>query len=71
VNGHPLTVIGVAPRGFSSMAFGVRPQVFVPLTLRWLMEPQRQVDAENRPVPARWPFEAPWARAARAASRSC
>lgn len=48
VNGRDLTIIGVAPRGFTGTAFGVRPQVFVPLTLRWLMEPQRHQDAENR-----------------------
>jgi hypothetical protein len=34
VNGQSLTVIGVAPAGFTGTTLGVRPQVFVPLTLR-------------------------------------
>ena len=35
VNGQALTIIGVAPAGFSGVVVGQRPQVFVPLTLRW------------------------------------
>ncbi len=38
VNGQPLTIVGVAPDGFSGTTFGWNPSVFVPLTLRWLME---------------------------------
>jgi len=37
VNGHPLTVVGVAPRGFDGTTLGVKPEVFVPITLRELM----------------------------------
>ncbi len=48
VNGQSLTVIGVAPEGFSGASLGSRPQVFVPLTLRWLMQPQFPAGAENR-----------------------
>ncbi|MEX2124638.1 MAG: ABC transporter permease [Woeseia sp.] len=48
VNGQPLTVIGVAPEGFSGITIGQRPQVFVPLTMRWLMEPFFPAGAENR-----------------------
>lgn len=48
INGHPLTIIGVAPEGFSGTTFGSRPQVFVPLTLRWLMEPYFPPGAEDR-----------------------
>lgn len=33
VNGQPLTVVGVAPRGFDGTTLGVRPQVFVPLSM--------------------------------------
>ena len=33
VNGQPLTIIGVAPRGFSGTAIGAQPSVFVPITL--------------------------------------
>jgi predicted permease len=39
VNGQPLTIVGVAPRGFSGTTLGSRPQVFVPITLRGLMAP--------------------------------
>ena len=36
VNGKTLTIVGVAPRGFSSTTVGLKPQVFVPITFRWL-----------------------------------
>jgi predicted permease len=39
VNGHGLTVIGVAPRGFEGTTLGVRATVFVPLTMRGEMQP--------------------------------
>ena len=39
VNGQPLTVIGVAPRGFRGTTMGRQPDVFVPLTMRELMLP--------------------------------
>jgi predicted permease len=48
VNGQPLTIVGVAPAGFSGTTVGNRPQVFVPITLRWLMEPTRAQDDQNR-----------------------
>ncbi|HEX6993384.1 MAG TPA: ABC transporter permease [Gammaproteobacteria bacterium] len=48
VNGEPLTVIGVAPKGFTGITLGVRPQVFVPLTLRWLMQPGAAPAADER-----------------------
>ncbi len=48
VNGQTLTVIGVAPEDFTGTTYGQRPQVFVPLTLRWLMEPYFPPGAENR-----------------------
>ena len=48
VNGQPLTVIGVAPDGFSGTSIHERPKIFVPLTLRWLMQPSVPRDAENR-----------------------
>ncbi len=40
VNGERLEIIGVAPAGFTGTALGTRMDVFVPLTLRWLMIPQ-------------------------------
>lgn len=48
VNGQRLTVIGVAPEGFRGKIFGHQPRVFVPITLRWLMEPWRAHDEANR-----------------------
>ena len=37
VNGQSLTIVGVAPRGFEGTTLGVRPLVFVPLTMRGLL----------------------------------
>jgi predicted permease len=48
VNGQPLTIIGVAPAGFSGTTIGSRPQVFVPLTLAWLLRPTATRTSEDR-----------------------
>lgn len=48
VNGQPLTIVGVAPRGFEGTTIGSRPQVFVPITLRWLLQPRVSADHDNR-----------------------
>ena len=37
VNGQSLTIVGVAPRGFDGTTLGVRPLVFVPITMRGLL----------------------------------
>jgi predicted permease len=39
VNGQTLTIVGVAPRDFSGTTLGSKPQVFVPITLRGVMNP--------------------------------
>jgi predicted permease len=39
VNGQHLTIVGVAPEGFEGTTLGGRPQVYVPITLRGLMNP--------------------------------
>ena len=39
VNGHPLTIVGIAPRGFAGTTLGSKPAVFVPITMRGLMQP--------------------------------
>jgi predicted permease len=39
VNGQELEIIGVAPDGFTGTILSVRMDVFVPLSLRWLMAP--------------------------------
>jgi putative ABC transport system permease protein len=38
VNGQSMTVVGVAPRGFDGTTLGSKPEVFVPITLRELMQ---------------------------------
>src|SRR5262249_46656575 len=37
VNGQSLTIVGVAPMGFEGTTIGLRPAVFVPITLRSLL----------------------------------
>jgi predicted permease len=39
VNGRPFTVVGVAPAGFSGTTLGTRPGVFVPITMRDILQP--------------------------------
>ncbi len=39
INGQVMTVVGVAQRGFEGTTLGARPQVFVPITMRGLMQP--------------------------------
>ena len=39
VNGYPMTVVGVAPRGFKGTTLGGDPDVFVPITMRSQMQP--------------------------------
>jgi predicted permease len=38
VNGYSLTIVGVAPAGFTGTTLGSRPEVFVPITLRGQMQ---------------------------------
>ena len=38
VNGQHLTIVGVAPEGFEGTTLGATPQVYVPITLRGLMD---------------------------------
>ena len=39
VNNQPLTVVGVAPRGFAGTTLGMQPSVFVPVTMGPLVNP--------------------------------
>jgi len=39
VNGQPLTIVGIAPRGFDGTTLNAKPKVFVPITMREVMEP--------------------------------
>ena len=48
VNDQPLTIIGVAAEGFSGTMRGWESWAFVPLTLRWLMQPEEPRNDDNR-----------------------
>lgn len=39
VNGQPMSIVGVVPRNFLGTSLGSRPQVYVPITMRGLMQP--------------------------------
>jgi predicted permease len=39
VNGQTMTIVGVAPKGFDGTTLGVRPHVYVPITMRGTMNP--------------------------------
>jgi hypothetical protein len=39
VNGQTLTIVGVAPRGFDGTTLGIKPQVYVPITMRCSCSP--------------------------------
>ncbi|HVB38684.1 MAG TPA: ABC transporter permease [Vicinamibacterales bacterium] len=47
INGQPMTIVGVAPRGFDGTTLGAKPQVYVPITMRALMQPGF-TDFDNR-----------------------
>jgi putative ABC transport system permease protein len=38
VNGQALTIVGVAPRDFTGTTLGATPQIFVPITMRTILE---------------------------------
>jgi predicted permease len=38
INGQVMTIVGVAPQGFEGTTLGLRPQVFVPITMCGFME---------------------------------
>ena len=48
VNGQPMAIIGVAPEGFDGTTLGNRPKVFVPITMREVVEVRRSGHFENR-----------------------
>src|SRR6185503_1506844 len=39
VNGHPMTVIGVAPNDFNGTTAGEKPRIYVPISMYALMNP--------------------------------
>jgi predicted permease len=48
VNGQVLTIVGVTPPGFDGTTLGVQPRVFVPITLRELVQPNLSRLADRR-----------------------
>ena len=48
VNGHPMTVVGVAAQGFTGTTLGTEPDIFVPLSMRAQMEPWFVGQFDNR-----------------------
>jgi len=53
VNGEQMTIVGVTPRGFDGTTLGGQPKVYVPITMRDIMEritpqPGRPTTYENR-----------------------
>jgi len=48
VNGQPMVIVGVAPEGFDGTTVGSRPQVFVPITMRAVLQPAFGAFASNR-----------------------
>ena len=48
INGESLRIVGVAPQGFSGTTFGIAPQVFAPISLRWLLQPTMPKDEADR-----------------------
>jgi predicted permease len=48
INAHTLTIVGVAAKNFDGVVRGYESAVYVPLTVRWLMQPDQQNNATNR-----------------------
>jgi predicted permease len=48
INGQRVTVIGVTPDGFSGTTIGLRPDVFIPITMRWRTAPDPRSQPDNR-----------------------
>ena len=51
VNGHPFTVVGIAPPSFQSVQTGYVPDIFVPITMKKVMTPDEDDLLERR---SRW-----------------
>ncbi len=47
VNGHPMTIVGVAAPGFSGVSLGFRPDLYVPVTMKKQVTPSWD-DLEDR-----------------------
>ena len=47
VNGHPMTIVGVAAPGFQGVSLGFRPKLHIPVTMKRLVTPSWD-DLDNR-----------------------
>jgi predicted permease len=47
VNGQAVTIVGVTPQGFAGTTLGIRPSVFLPITMRDVLQPGA-TDLTNR-----------------------
>lgn len=47
INGHSLTVVGVAAPGFTGVQIGFVPEVFIPITMKPQMTPNWEIPAKN------------------------
>jgi putative ABC transport system permease protein len=48
VNGHPFTIAGVAPPGFRSMVWDQHPDLYVPMTMQQVIEPEWSYLSDRR-----------------------
>jgi predicted permease len=48
INGQPMAIVGVAPEGFTGTTTGQRPDVFVPISMRGIMNQAAVKQFENR-----------------------
>lgn len=48
VNGQPMTIIGVAPSGFEGTTLAIQPRVYVPITMREVLNPRLSGHFDNR-----------------------
>ena len=47
-NAQVFTIVGVLPEGFNGVVRGYDPTIYVPLTVRWLMQPEQPRNDGNR-----------------------
>jgi predicted permease len=48
INGIRFEVVGIAPPGFRGTTVGNPPDVYVPMTMRWLLQPRLPADHDDR-----------------------
>ena len=48
VNGQPMTIVGVAPEEFEGTTVGLKPDVFIPMTMRWRLANDSDMPAADQ-----------------------